>query len=401
MPNALKKILAASPADFFQQWGGRYAYSQIADTWKRDLAKRPFTLWRYKELLPLADVSQVVSVNVGGTPLLDCPALREGTGAVQIWIKDERRNPTGSFKDRQAAVALSLCREKGIKEVVIASTGNAALAYAALAAKAKIKLWVFFNHEVSDEKRREVLLYGAKVIVEEGTYDEIKKRANEFARRHSYHFDQGIKEVAARESMKTLAFEIAEQLGEKEGRAFFAPDWYVQSLSGGLGAIGVWLGFRELLEMGLVDKIPQIAGIQVQGCAPLVESFKSNAVCVENVLQPKTAIPALATGCPGDAYHFFSTVMNGGGGTLESVTDEEAFRTLYWMAKNEGISMEPASAVAFAGYLKLLKQKIIKPSETVVINCSGRRAPFPQKTFDDTLPFFERHLNPAVFPKSR
>ena len=157
--------------------------------------------------------------------------------------------------------------EAGLKEAVIASTGNAGVAYAAACARAGIKLWVFMTSMVAPEKLREVALYGAEVIKVSGTYDQTKTIAAEFAKRRGLHLDRGASSLPSRESMKTIAYEIVEQLGWK------APSWYIQAISGGLGPMGVYHGFKELFDMGLIDHIPSLAVIQVEGCAPMVQAF--------------------------------------------------------------------------------------------------------------------------------
>ncbi len=168
-----------------------------------------------------------------------------------MYIKDERYGPTSSFKDRQAAVAVAAMSEGGIREAVIASTGNAAVAYAAACARAGIKLWVFMTSLVPQEKLREAALFGAEVIRVSGNYDQTKQIAAQFAQRRHLLYDRGASSIPARESMKTIAYEIVEQLGWR------APDWYIQAVSGGLGPLGVYQGFKEMFDMGLDRQNPQ------------------------------------------------------------------------------------------------------------------------------------------------
>src|SRR5579859_190942 len=239
--------------------------------WWSTVRSRPAGVWRYFELLPVRNSENVISMGEGGTPLLKADHLGAMLGLRNLYIKDERQGPTGSFKDRQASVAISVMNELGVREAVVASTGNVAIAYSAYAARAGIKLWAFLTSLVPGEKMREAALYGGEVIKVTGTYDQAKVVAARFAQSKNLYMDRGIKSVAAVESMKTMAFEIAEQLG---GRA---PDWFIQAVSGGMGPLGVAKGFAELMELGAIDKIPALGVIQSSGCAPMVNAFKRGA----------------------------------------------------------------------------------------------------------------------------
>jgi len=357
----------------------RYDYEKVRLKWDAELARKPFTMWRYRELLPLRDDVNLITMGEGGTPLYPATNLCMMLGRPHIYIKDERQGPTGSFKDRQASLAISAMKENGITEAVLASTGNVAISYSAYSAHAGIKLWAFLTSAVPAEKMREVALYGSEVIKVTGTYDQTKQVAADFARRKGLYQDRGIRSIAVRESMKTLAFEMAEQFGRILGPVsdapWRAPDWYIQAVSGGMGPAGVWKGFEELLNMGLITHMPKLACAQVEGCAPMVRSFRAGLEKAEPVLNPQTLITTIATGQPGPAYPFLRRVIIENGGTFEMVSDEEAFRAMHVMAKMDGISMEPAAAVAFAALFKMVAQGIVKPDDVVVVNCSGHTFP--------------------------
>jgi threonine synthase len=360
----------------------RYDYEEVRLKWDSELAKRPFTMWRYRELLPLRDDVNLITMGEGGTPLYPATNLGMMLGCPHIYVKDERQGPTGSFKDRQASLAISVMKENFLTEAVLASTGNVAISYSAYSAHAGIKLWAFLTSAVPAEKMREVALYGSEVVKVTGTYDQTKQVAAEFARRKGLHYDRGIRSIAVKESMKTLAFEMAEQLGQMlepapdtQGAPWRAPDWYIQSVSGGMGPVGVWKGFEELLAMGLVAHTPKLACVQSEGCAPMVRSFRAGLEEAEPVLNPQTLITTIATGRPGPAYPFLRRIIMENGGAFEVVSDEEAFRAMHVMAKMDGISMEPAAAVAFAALFKMVSQGIVKPDEVVVVNCSGHTFP--------------------------
>ncbi|NWF64979.1 MAG: pyridoxal-phosphate dependent enzyme, partial [Chloroflexi bacterium] len=251
------------------QWvEARYDYDSFKREILRGIPNRPSNLWRYQDVLPLSDPSALDLYPAGGTPLWLSHRFAPDLGHGSVYIKDERYSPTSSFKDRQAAVAVAAMNENGICEAVIASTGNAAVAYAAACARAGIKLWVFMTSLVPQEKLREAALFGAEVIRVSGNYDQTKQIASQFAQRKNLLLDRGASSVPDRESMKTIAYEIVEGLGWR------APDWYIQAVSGGLGPLGVYQGFKEMFEMGLINKVPKLAVIQAEGCSQMVQAFK-------------------------------------------------------------------------------------------------------------------------------
>ena len=319
----------------------------------------------------------------GGTPLIHATNLGMMLGYPNIFIKDERQGPTSSFKDRQAAVSITSLKEAGITEVVLASTGNVAIAFSAYAARAGIKLWAFLTSLVPAEKMREVALYGTQVVKVTASYDQAKKVAAEYARHRGLYLERGSRSIPSVEAMKTIAYEISEQLTSQfapdqavESTPWVAPDWYIQSVSGGLGPLGVLKGFNEMKQMGLIDHIPAIAGIQTEGCSPMVAAWEHNMDVVTPVHSPRTHIATLSTGDPGRTYTLLrKRILSGGGGIFERVSDEEAFRTMHILAKMEGLSVEPAAAVAFAGLIKLVRSGVIKPEEIIVVNCTGHTMP--------------------------
>lgn len=367
------------------QWReARYDLGRLRSIWPEILSDRPFDLWRYRELLPIRNAPTLAPIGEGGTPLYRPEQLRMMLGLSGLYIKDERQTPTRSFKDRQASVSINSLREYDLDQAVVSSTGNVAIAYSSFCARAGIKLWAFLTSLVPAEKMREVAVYGTEVIKVTGTYDQAKLLAARFAEERNYYLDRGVRSVAALESMKTIAFEIAEQLGAQNddrirrspGVPWAAPDWYVQAVSGGIGPLGVLKGFHELKEAGLVDRIPSIAVIQTDGCAPMVQAWRDDANVADPVLEPATHIITLTTGDPGRAYTLLRERMQQyAGGEMEGVSDEEAVRALHLVAKLEGLSIEPAAAVAFAGLFKLVREGTITHDQSVVLNCSGHTLP--------------------------
>jgi threonine synthase len=362
-----------------------YDYDTLAKTLPLQLPGRPFDLWRYRELLPVRNPNPTLTLGEGGTPLIQAINLGMMLGCPNIFIKDERQGPTSSFKDRQAAVTIAALKEAGITEMVAASTGNVAISYSAYAARAGIKLWAFVTSLVPAVKMREIALYGSQVVKITGSYDQAKQVAAEFASQRGLYLDMGARTVTSVEGMKTIAYECAEQLTAIFGPAkppaggkhpiWRTPDWYVQAISGGLGPLGVSKGFRELMLMDLTDRIPAMAAIQAEGCAPMVQSWKQGLEEPLTVQTPKTHIETLATGSPGRTYKLLRKEIDAQKGVFDSVTDEDAFRAMHVLAKMEGVSAEPAAAVSVAGAIKLIRAGVIKPTDVVVINVTGHTMP--------------------------
>jgi threonine synthase len=284
------------------------------------------------------------------------------------------------------------------------------MSYAAYCARAGITLWAFLTSLVPSTKMHEVAIHGTHVIKVTGTYDQAKQLAREFAQRRGLYLDRGPRSIATIESMKTIAFEVAEQLAGMEGPAgggpngpapFRAPDWYFQAVSGGMGPMGVLKGYQELAAMGLVHKPPAIAGIQVSGCAPMAEAWRSGAANATPVRSPRTHIATLSTGDPGRAYTLLrQRMLEGAGGTFDSVTDEDAFRAMHVVAKTEGLSIEPAAAVAFAGMIKLARSGRIASDQIVVVNCSGHTMPIEEELLGEDWAQ-DVVLGEAALPESR
>jgi threonine synthase len=396
-------VMAAACPECGSGWlDARYDYDRVKPIWADGLSERAANLWRYQELIPIDQRDPEVSMTEGSTPLLRLYPYERMYDHAPIFVKDERQGPTSSFKDRQAALAVTALKRAGITSCVLASTGNAGAAYAAYCARAGIKLWLFLTHLVPDEKMREAALYGAEVVKVDGTYDEAKTVAAEFAQRKGFHLDRGARAIPGKEAMKTIAFELAEQLAlefdHRRGR-WVAPDWYIQAVSGGIGPLGVWKGFEELLRMSLIDKMPKLGIIQAAGCAPMVEAHQRGDVTAAPVI-PQTLIHVLATGDPGFSYIMLDKAVRSNGGVMLSIEDGEAFAAMRRVASTAGLSVEPATAVAFAGLEQMLYEGIIDSDEIVVVNCSGHTFPAESHVLGDQY-LLNLNANPAVADRSK
>lgn len=358
----------------------RYDLSRLPSHWSALVRARPTSMWRYAELLPFGEGVRPLSMGEGWTPLTRSAGLADALDSRELWIKDERQQPTGSFKDRQASAAVAALAARGATDLVIASTGNAAAAYAAFCARAGIRLWVFLTSSVPAEKMRELALYGAEVVKITGTYDQAKAVAADFAARRGIPFDRGAKMIPGKEAMKTVAYEIVEQLGWR------APDWYIQAVSGGIGPLGVHKGFAELLAAGLIDRMPRLGLVQSEGCAPMVRAFERGEAHATPV-QPDTLITVLATGDPGPAYTMLKGAVDAHGGAMVGVSDGDAFRAMRRVARAEGFSVEPAASVAFAGLEALRERGQIAADACVVVNCSGHTFSAEKHALEDRYTF--------------
>jgi threonine synthase len=378
----------------------RYELDKIdVQSWLKALKSRKTTLWRYHEVLPIFDTRHIVTLGEGGTPLIKSEGLAASLGLRNLYFKDERQGPTNSFKDRQATVAISVMKELGIEEVVVASTGNVAIAYAAYCARAGIQLWAFFPRLAPNEKMRETAIYGAEVIKTTGTYDQTKELAANFAVTKGIFLDKGIKSVAATEAMKTMAYEIAEQLGNElaGGQSWVTPDWFLQGVSGGLGPIGVAKGFREMMGFGLVDRMPKFGMIQSSGCAPMVEAFRRGQRVATPIEDEGTVIATLATGNPGRAYEILFDYVQAHGGDFVGASDEEAYNAIRVLARYEGISVEPATGVTLAGLFKMVQAGTIKPDDVVVVNISGHTLPVEKEILGE---HWQKEVDMSRTPRS-
>lgn len=378
-------MATACPACGSQWLDARYDYDTVASLWAGGLDGRTPSLWRYAELLPEGEAEADISMFEGYTPLIRLYQYERKYAHAPIFVKDERQGPTSSFKDRQAAAAVTALKRAGIEECVLASTGNAGAAYAAYCARAGIQLWLFVSDVVPAEKLREAALYGANVVKITGTYDEAKQVAAEYARRKGIHLDRGARTISGKESMKTLGFEIAEQLGlafNQETRRWICPDWYIQAVSGGIGPLGVWKAFEELYAMRLIDKLPKLGIMQAAGCAPMVSAFEDSREEAQAV-NPQTLIHVLATGDPGFSYVQLRKAALATGGTMLAIEDGDSFAAMRRIASTAGLSVEPATAVAFAGLERMLNEGMIDDGEIVVVNCSGHTFPAESHVLGD------------------
>jgi threonine synthase len=324
------------------------------------------TYWRYFELLPILDKSSIVNINAGFTPLQNAEDLGKQIGLDNLFIKNDSVNPTFSFKDRPAGVAVSRAKETKLKAVGCASTGNLASATAAHAAKAHLPCYIFAPSDIEKVKIVQALSYGAEFVAVEGTYDDANRVASIIGDSKGI----GIVNINMRpyyvEGSKTLAFEVAEQLNWQ------VPDHLIIPVGSGAMLNAICKGFEELHNIGIVDDISnlKITAAQPHGCAPIVDAFKRNATNIIPIEKPETIAKSLAIGDPGDGIYVLKRLEQYGG-VAEEATNSEIIEGIITLAKTEGIFTEPAGGVALAVLKKLVDNEVIKKDEKVVCFITG------------------------------
>jgi threonine synthase len=343
-----------------------YDYGAIAAAVSPErIAAGPPTVWRYGELLP-ASGGGGVDLGAGFTPLVRADRLAAELGLGELWVKNDTLNPTGSFKDRVVAVALARARELGFKVAACASTGNLANAVAAHAARAGMKSYVFIPHDLEQGKVVTTAIYGGSLIAVEGNYDDVNRLCAELtSEKATWAFVNVNVRPYYAEGSKTLAYEVAEQLGWQ------APDHVVVPVASGSQLTKIDKGFHELAMVGLLPEDPdvRISGAQAAGCSPVATAFTEGSDYIRPV-KPHTIAKSLAIGNPADGYYALASVRDSGG-ALASVSDDEIVEGIRLLAQTEGIFAETAGGVTIATLARLAAEGVIRPDERVVAYVTG------------------------------
>lgn len=328
---------------------------------KSALKGREARLWRYREFLPLRHDRNMVSLGEGFTPLIEAKALAGEFHLKRLWIKDEAQNPTGSFKDRGLSVAVSMAKELGIKMVAVPSAGNAGGSLAAFAARAGIEAHVFMPKDTPMANQIEVKQYGARLNLVDGLINDCGRLVAEGKQSKGWFDLSTLKEPYRVEGKKTMAFEIAEQLGWR------LPNVIVYPTGGGTGLIGMWKAFKELQEIGWIgSKLPRMVSVQAGGCAPIVRAFESG----EETAQPWADARTVASGLrvpQAVADFLILRVLRESGGTALSVSDEEMLDEIPRVGRSEGLFFCPEGGAGVAAVRRLTEQGWLHPSDEVLI----------------------------------
>ncbi|MFT4166608.1 MAG: threonine synthase [Microlunatus sp.] len=338
-----------------------YAFPTITHA---EIEAGPKSIWRYAPLLPVpADIAGFRSTDPGFTRLVDARHLADDIGVRQLWVKDDTGNPTHSFKDRVVAVALSAARELGLQVLACPSTGNLANAVAAAAARAGIKSVVLVPENLEKQKILASAVYDTTLIAIHGSYDDVNKLASEIAaEEEGWAFVNVNVRPYYAEGSKTLAFEIAEQLGWR------LPDQIVIPVASGSQLTKIDKGFAELIKLGLVEEKPyKIFGAQATGCSPVAHAYREGWDFVQPV-KPNTIAKSLAIGNPADGPYVLDVVRRTGG-AIADIDDETVVANIQRLARAEGIFAETAGGVTVGVTAKLVADGLLDPDqETVLIN---------------------------------
>ena len=342
-----------------------YDYDKIKKSLTKDsLAKRPQTMWRFRELLPIAE-EPTVGTGVGYTPLVKADRLAKWLGVREAWVKNDAVNyPTLSFKDRVVSVALSRARELGFETVACASTGNLANSVAANAASAGLDSFVFIPTDLEEGKILNSLIYGARVVGIRGHYDEVNRLCAEIAGKYKWAFVNVNMRPYYAEGSKSMAFEIAEQLNWK------LPQHTVAPMASGSLLTKIHKGYQELIRLGLAkDTKPVVHGAQATGCSPISAAYKDGKDFFKPV-KPDTIAKSLAIGTPADGFYALKVMMETGGAS-DDVSDDEIRDAMKALAECEGIFTETAGGVTVGTAKKLVASGKIPAEDSVVLCVTG------------------------------
>src|SRR5215469_8728839 len=344
---------------------------------RRTVEAGPLSMWRYASLLPVpADVASTPNLDPGWTRLIKADQLAHALGMRELWIKDERGNPTHSFKDRVVGVALAAAIELGFKVLACPSTGNLANAVGAAAARAGIRSVVLIPADLEPQKITGTAIYGGTLVAVKGSYDDVNKLASELAdEREDWAFVNVNVRPYYAEGSKTIGFEVAEQLGWR------LPDQIVVPVASGAQLVKIDKAFRELTSLGLVESAQyRVYGAQATGCSPVAAAFRAGHDVVQPV-RPATIARSLAIGNPADGPYVLDVVRRTGG-VVADVSDDELVDAIRLLASTEGIFAETAGGVTLAVLRQLLKEGHIDPDATTVVINSGDGLKTPDAVAD-------------------
>ena len=344
----------------------RYDLDRIRSEVDRDrLAERPSSMWQFAELLPVEDPDHIVTLGEGGTPLMRLANLERKLGVANLYVKEEGLNPTGTFKARGIAAAISKGLELGAAGFTMPSAGNAAGAAAAYCARAGLSAKVFMPQDAPDSNKKECLVAGSELNLVDGLIGDAGRQAVAVAQEQGLFDLSTLKEPYRAEGKKSMGLELAMQLGWK------MPDTIIYPAGGGTGIIGMHKGFLELLELGWIEgRLPRFVAVQAEGCQPIVKAFKEGKPTAEPWPNAATIADGLRVPGPFADYLMLSAIRETGGTAL-AVADHDMIDAMYELATAEGIFACPEGAATLVGYKRLLDEGFLSRDETVVLFNTG------------------------------
>lgn len=342
-----------------------YDYELISKELTKDylLNNEDKNITRYLPILPIESAEYFEPLQVGNTPLYEVKKLRRLLKLDNLYIKDDTRNPTLSFKDRASAVGIAKAKELKKDVIVASSTGNAASSISGFAASAGIKNYIFVPKTAPEAKVTQLLVFGSTVFLVDGTYDEAFELCFKAAERFGWYNRSCAINPYLVEGKKTVAFEILEQLN------FKVPDYVVMAVGDGCSISGAYKGFVEFYKLGLVDKIPKMIGVQSEKSNPVTRAFNKNTYEFDYI-PPTTIADSISVGIPRNGIKALKAVAESGGFMID-VSDEEIIESIRILASNSGIFGEPAGVTGFAGVRKLKKLGLLKKEDIVVTVVTG------------------------------
>lgn len=343
-----------------------YDYAALKAQLDRDaLRSGEQSMWRYKALLPIGIDAVVPPLRVGMTPVYDATRLAENLRLRQAWVKDDGQNPTGSLKDRASALVIARAMEQGITTVSTASTGNAAAALSGVGASVGMNIIIFVPATAPEAKIAQLLVYGATVLLVEDSYDVAFDLCSEMCLQEGWYCRNTAMNPYTTEGKKTVAYEIAEQLN------WNVPDVVVVSVGDGNIIAGVYKGFYDLYQLGWIQRIPRLIGVQAEGSAALYQAWKDGLSAVD--MQPSeanTIADSISAGVPRDRAKALRAVRETNGAYV-AIPDNEIVASIPKLAQLTGVFAEPAAAVVYAGTQHAIQSKLINADETVLLLLTG------------------------------
>lgn len=374
-----KEFPAVSPAWTCDACGANldvlYDYTQIGSAWTRESLARDSdrSMWRYRPLLPVSDGTPVPPLDVGWTPLHRVAGLGRSHGCANLYIKEDSRNPTGSLKDRASAVAVSRALDAGRKVLACASTGNAASSLAGLCASAGLKSVIFVPEATPSGKLAQILAFGAYLIRVRGIYDDAFDLAAKACARFNWSSRNTGTNPYLSEGKKTVAFEIAEQLGWR------APDWVFVPAGDGNIIGSVFKGFSELIELGWIEKLPRLVAVQAEGSSAIADAALGGGAV--RAASGQTVADGIAVGLPRDPDKALRAIRSSKGAAIK-LSDEAILDAQQLLARSTGLFGEPAAAASFGGFLRFSDEGRLGESDTVVLLLTGSGLKAPQTILD-------------------
>ncbi len=326
---------------------------------------KDMSIFRYKPLLPINQNSTGPNLSVGNTPLINIDSLAYDFGIKHLYLKDDGRLPTASFKDRASAIAVVKAKEAGAKIVTTASTGNAAAALSGLCASMGQENVIFVPTTAPKAKIAQLLMFGSKVVLVDGTYDDAFDLCLKVADEYGWYNRNTGYNPYMTEGKKTCSFEICEQLG------FIAPDVIFVSVGDGCIIGGIHKGLKDLFELGWIDKMPRLFGVQAEGSSYMYQAWKNNEdIITKPAGDASTIADSISAGLPRDRIKALDAVKKTNGAFI-TVTDEQILKAIPDLAKKTGVFAEPAGAATWAGIKKAAQNNMLKSNETIVVINTG------------------------------